>query len=192
MVKIASVPDFDSAASAIATAVITLLPNPSIVRIEGFCGAGKTNVGGRLAALIDGIHIAADNFANKYDDPPPYPECIRQLELAQAIATAMQSGRFTILDAVCLEDVAPVGTWGRGLVVYVKQLSFNNAEHPIWHGGFQLEGDSPAEEPHRSVHAYHLRVRPHEKADLIVEVPEEGHSLPSGSFSREMCFDPLA
>ena len=90
---------------------------------------------------------------------------------------------------MCLEEVAPVVRWGRGLRIYVKQLSFSSVD-PIWHVGFHLEDEPPTDEPHRSVHLYHLSLLPHMNADLIVEYPEEFDRLLKVSFSREHCFDP--
>lgn len=105
------------------------------------------------------------------------------------ILDALSSNRTVILDAVCLEDVAPYSKWGVGYKVYVKRLSFN-ATNPAWSEGYNLEDDPPEPEPHRSVHHYHLRCRPHETAQIIIEWPENGHELPKGPFSRERCFDP--
>jgi hypothetical protein len=129
-------------------------------------------------------------FAVEATDPPPYPQCMKQEELNNAVARAVETGKTVILDAVCLEEVAPVERWGRGLNIYVKMLSFNGG-NPIWHAGFNLENAPPMIEPHRSVHAYHLKRVPHMNADLIVEFPdEEGYLLPEAPFSRERCLDP--
>ena len=68
------------------------------------------------------------------------------------------------LDAVCLDEIAPSSKWGRGFVVYVKRLSFNN-QHPIWHPGLHLEGEAPEREAHRSIFLYHQKSKPHERAD---------------------------
>lgn len=187
MTKIVTVADPEVAASAI----VHHLGGSKLIRIEGFCGAGKSRVARALANMIGAKHIEGDEFANKFDDPPAYPACIRQAELDAAIGEAIASGAVVVLDAVCLDHVAPFAKWGRGSLVYVKQLSFNNATAPMWSAGFDLEDDPPADEVHRSVHLYHVEARPHERADLILEMPEEGHSLPNSPFDREHCFDPV-
>jgi hypothetical protein len=167
-----------------------LLTSPSkLVRVEGICGSGKTTIGRKLAASGVGLHIEIDKFAAKSTEPPPYPQCLKQEELGNAIARAVETGKTVILDAVCLAEVAPAERWGRGLSIYVKQLSFNTSD-PVWHEGFNFEDEPPMIEPHRSVHAYHLKYAPHMNADLIVEFPEDGHLLPEVPFSRERCFDP--
>jgi hypothetical protein len=119
----------------------------------------------------------------------PYPGCIKQIELDAAIADAIKTENVVILDAVCLEEVAPVQRWGRGLTIYVKILSFNSID-PTWHVGFNLEDEPPINEPDRSVNLYHVKYAPHMKADLIVEFPGDFHQLPKVPFSRERCFDP--
>jgi hypothetical protein len=161
----------------------------NLIRIEGVCGSGKTTIGRKLAAKGVGLHIEADKFAFQQLKASPYSECLKQEELNAAIVRANHSDNTVILDAVCLEEVAPVQRWGRGLSIYVKRLSFNNVD-PIWHEGINLEEEAPMNEPHRSVHLYHLKYAPHMNADLIVEFPEDGHQLPKAPFSRERCFDP--
>ena len=186
---IVTVPDFDAGAREIALRFARIAPVPPIVRIEGVCGAGKTNIARRLAPLMQASLIAGDEFATKHESPPAYHECIRRSELDAAIAQALSTHSTLILEAICLDDIAPIERWGRGLVVYIKQLSFNNRD-PLWHDGFRLEEDPPKDEPHRSVQFYHMRIRPHENADLIIELPQEGHALRAESFSRHFCFDP--
>ena len=167
-----------------------LATSPSkLIRIEGVCGSGKTTIAQKLQARGIGLHINADHFAARPAVAKPYPGCVKQNELDAAIADAIKTGKVVILDAVCLEEVAPVQRWGRGLNIYVKMLSFNNVD-PTWHVGFNLEDEPPINEPDRSVHLYHLKYQPHMKADLIVEFPGDFHQLPKLPFSRERCFDP--
>jgi hypothetical protein len=187
-IKVAPSSSFEIATDRIVQAWHTAA-SPKIIRIEGFEGVGKTGLAKLLIERVDGVHVAADQFVSKFDDPPAYRECVRQHELDVAIKNAVKSGRVTILDAVCLEEVAPSERWGRGLVIYVKRLSFNNAD-PIWHGGLNLEEEAPSNQFHRSIHLYHKGVKPHEKADLIIEMPEEGHCMTNAGYGRDFCLDP--
>jgi len=161
----------------------------NLIRIEGVCGSGKTTIAQKLQARGVGLHINADQFAARPAVATPYPGCVKQNEFDAAIADAIKTDNTVILDAVCLEEVAPVQRWGRGLRIYVKRLSFNNVD-PSWHAGFNLEDETPINELDRSVHLYHLKYQPHMHADLIVEFPEDFHQLPNVRFSRERCFDP--
>ena len=161
----------------------------SPIRIEGVCGCGKTTIARKLAASGIGVHVDFDKFATKRPKPTPYAQCLRTEDLENELTNVVKFGKTVILDAVCLEEVAPVERWGRGLKIYIKQLSFNSVD-PIWPVGFHLEDEPPAPEPHRSVHLYHLSALPHMNADLIVEFPEYLHQLSTTPFSRERCFDP--
>jgi hypothetical protein len=77
-----------------------------------------------------------------------------------------------------------------GVFVYVKRLSFNNQD-PMWHHGFDIEGEAPKREPHRSIVLYHQKSKPHERANLIIELPDIGHKILTFTFDRGHCFDPL-
>lgn len=187
-VEIVTVPTFGIAASKIVERWRDKgRPNP--IRFEGFDGAGKSGLAKLVSEIVGGEHIEGDKFVRKFDEPPPYPKCIIQAELDAAVQQAFDSCRITILDAVCLEEVAPSARWGRGFVVYVKRLSFNNSD-PSWHEGTSLEFAPPDREVHRSIHLYHCTFKPHMNCDLIVEIPNEGHTVTVGAFSREWCFDP--
>ena len=161
-----------------------------LLRFEGFDGVGKSGLAKLIAQRIDAEHVEGDRFAFKPNAPTPYAGCVRQAELNAAIEAAVASGKPVALDAVCLDEIAPSSKWGRGFVVYVKRLSFNN-QHPIWHPGLHLEGEAPEREAHRSIFLYHQKSKPHERADLIVELPQTGYKICNFAFDRGLCFDPL-
>jgi hypothetical protein len=143
------------------------------------------------ASRIDAEHVEGDKFAFRPATPTPYPGCLKRAELDAAISAAFASGKPVALDAVCLDEVAPSSSWGRGFVVYIKRLSFNNQDNPLWHHGFAIEHEAPEDEPHRGIVLYHQRSKPHERADLIIELPEEGHTISNFAFDRGGCMDPL-
>jgi hypothetical protein len=166
-VKIATVPSFPQAADAVVR-VWEDAGKPKLLRFEGFDGVGKSGLAKLVASRIGAEHVEGDTFACKRDVPTPYWECLSARDLEDAIGEAVESDAPVILDAVCLEKVAPSRRWGRGFVVYVKRLSFNNT-NPIWHGGFWLEDEdeTPPYEPHHGIVQYHREFSPHERADLI-------------------------
>jgi hypothetical protein len=100
----------------------------------------------RLANLvkerIGAEHIEGDKFVLKPNKPTPYRDCLRRDEFDAKLAKAIATGRVVIVDAVCLEEVAPSQRWGRGFVVYVKRLSYSS-NVPMWHPGLHLEKPPP-------------------------------------------------
>jgi hypothetical protein len=189
-VKIATVRTFEEAADVVVR-IWREANEPKLLRFEGFDGVGKSGLAKLVVPLIDAEHVEGDKFAFKPETPTPYPGCLRQAELDAAISAAFASGKPVAMDAVCLDEVAPISRWGRGLVVYVKRLSFNNHLNPMWSPGFAIEDDAPENEPHRGIVLYHQKSKPHERADLIIEMPGLGHTISSFSFERGHCFDPV-
>jgi hypothetical protein len=188
-VKIATVPTFEAAADVV-VGIWREVIESKLLRFEGFDGVGKSGLARLVASRIGAEHIEGDKFAFKPEAPTPYPGCLRQAELDAAITAAVASGKPVILDAVCLDEVMPSSRWGRGFVVYVKRLSFNN-QNPMWHHGFEIEDEVPEDEPHRGIVLYHQKSKPHERADLIIELPDMGHEIWNFKFDRGHCFDPL-
>jgi hypothetical protein len=187
-VKIATVPTFEAGAEKIVH-VWSDAGSPKLIRMEGFDGAGKSGLAKLVKEQIDAEHVEGDKFVDKFDDPPPYRDCLRSDEFNASLATAIATGRVVIVDAVCLEEVAPSTKWGRGFVVYVKRLSYSS-NTPMWHPGLFLEDPPPTREVHRSIHLYHNEVKPHHTADLIVELPTVDYPMPEGELDRNFCFDP--
>jgi hypothetical protein len=188
--KIATVRTFGEAADVVIR-VWREASDPKLLRFEGFDGVGKSGLSKLVASRIDAEHVESDKFAFRPETPTPYPGCLKQAELDAAISAAFASGKPVALDSVCLDEVAPSSSWGRGFVVYIKRLSFNNQNNPLWHPGFAIEDEAPEDEPHRGIVLYHQRSKPHERADLIIELPEEGHTISNFAFDRGGCSDPL-
>jgi hypothetical protein len=190
IVKIATVLTFEQAADVVVR-VWQEAGKPKLLRFEGFDGVGKSGLAKLVAPRIGAEHVEGDKFAFKPEVSTPYPGCLRRGEFDAAISAAVSTGLPVILDAVCLDEVAPRRRWGRGFVVYVKRLSFNNVD-PMWHEGLRLEEgeDAPSLEPHRGIFEYHRSHKPHERPDLILELPDTGHTIYRFGFERSFCFDP--
>jgi hypothetical protein len=151
--------------------------SPRLVRVEGVMGAGKTALADMLAgALSNGDVLHVDRLASPDESNRPYAASIDISALHAHLTSLLQKATWTILDAVCLDEVAPEATFGRGFVIYVKRVSVVGPDIHLWHG-FD-EGAAVPEHPlFRSIHCYHMRFRPHEKADVLLVHPEELHSF---------------
>jgi hypothetical protein len=188
-VKIATVSTFEQAAQ-LFVRIWEEAGKSQVIRFEAFDGIGKSGLANLVAPKIGAEHVDFDKFAFEPEIERPYRDCLRKEELDAAIASVIAAGKRVILDAVCLDEVAPCSRWGRGFVVYIKRLSFNNPD-PMWSEGFNLEGgEGPTDEPNRGVFLYHQQFKPHERADLIIEFPSIDHRILNISFDRRNCFDP--
>jgi hypothetical protein len=152
---------------------------PRLVRIEGVMGVGKSPLADMLADALDAspnaIHIDCE-FAYPDKSDRPYAEAIDVNALHTRLASLLQKPTWTILEAVCLGEVAPEDAFGRGFVVYVKRVAVLGPDVHLWHG-FD-EGAAMPEDPlFRSIYCYHMRFRPHERADILLVLPEELHSF---------------
>ena len=150
---------------------------PTFVRVEGVMSVGKTPFSMQLAKQLRGQLVSSDAFLIGDTSDRAYWDCLH-LEKLRDVASALSSRDGPIVfEGICSRELLQPEKFGRGYVIYLKRLSFNNPETPEWHEGYWLSGEPPEEEVHKSIHEYHLRFRPHEDADLILELPEIGHSL---------------
>lgn len=122
---------------------------------------------------MDVCHV--DNFARKFDQPPPYAECLNIGQLHRALEQREQT-RPIVVEGICLRDVLTLVDVSASIFVYLKRIGING----LWYDELHLEEFEREEpvpgnliEPHRSDFDYHARVRPHEKADLVFERVED-------------------
>ncbi len=147
----------------------------TVVGIEGFCGSGKSMLANKLGKRGRMSVVHMDDYATKFDEPPPYPECVDIVRLRSALVTR-DPLRASVVEGICLRDVLALVGIAPRLLVYVKRIAGSG----LWHDKFHLEdfeaGQPDAgdiEEPHLSDFRYHQRSRPHERADLIYERVED-------------------
>lgn len=140
----------------------------AIAGLEGFSGSGKTHLADRLGALVPVAVCHVDSFAKKFDQPPTYIECLDIAGLRRALEQREQS-RPTVVEGICLRDVLAHVGQSPAILIYLRRIGRNG----LWHDGLHLEGfeagQGDTREPHRSDLEYHVRVRPHEQADLVYE-----------------------
>jgi hypothetical protein len=159
----------------IAARILEANPSPCLVRIEGVDGSGKSTLARELARHLSGLLIHGDDYIVPSEDEKPYSSCIRLDALRADLRASLSTSQIVVADAVCLGELAPEAEFGRGYKIYLKRLSFN-VPGGIWHG-FDPYDATPEWEIARSVYLYHAHYRPHETADVIIELPESGHTL---------------
>ena len=151
---------------------------PRIIGIEGHTLAGKRVLSQMLAEDLNAICISTDDsaFASLYSDgsrtPPedtPYADCLDLDHLGATIREALSNHTIVIVAGICLRDVFERIGRRAHIVIYVKVVSRYSE---TWHDMIQLEDYEAGREqvcrPHRDAFDYHSRVRPHEKADLVL------------------------
>ena len=146
-----------------------------VIGVEGFCSSGKSTLADRLGNDLEAEVIHIDSYAIKFDDPPPYIECLKIGELAMALAQRSK-GRRCIVESICLRDVLERCHVDAGFYLYLRRLSQNG----LWHDKLHLESFERGDpeygdeiEPHLSDLKYHSRRRPHEKANAVIDRVED-------------------
>lgn len=139
----------------------------SLIGLEGFTLSGKTYLADALGKVVPMCVFHTDDYTTKFDELPPYPECVDIRRLLSALETRDVS-RAAIIEGICLRDVLARINITPALYVYVKRIS----EQGLWHDGFCLESFEACDnhdlhEIHLSDFRYHQRLRPHEQADII-------------------------
>jgi hypothetical protein len=138
---------------------------------------GKSPLADMLAAELGVIHgdvIHGDRFAYSEKYNRPYAQAIDLDAIRVRLMELLQEPRWTIIEAVCLGEVAPEIQFGRGFMIYVKRVAVLGQDLYQWHG-FDEDGPVDDRPLFCSIHNYHAQFRPHEKADVLIVLPEEGH-----------------
>jgi hypothetical protein len=161
---------------AVAEIVRSLQSKARLIRLDGFMGVGKSCLGRQLANAIRAVIVDSDDFVSPSEEERSYLECVDLSELRRAVAGRLDAGDTVVLAAVCSQKLVPPQASVPEFSVYLKRLSFSTPNWPYWHHDPDVE-DAPDRALERSIHEYHLDVRPHDSSSLILEIPEEGHCL---------------
>jgi hypothetical protein len=151
---------------------------PRIIGIEGHTLARKGILSETLAEDLNAGWISTDDsaIASLYSDgartcpeDTPYVDCLDLDRLGALIGKALSNHTIVIVAGICLRDVLERIGCQADILIYVKVVSRYSE---IWHDKIQLEDYEAGREqvcrPHRDAFDYHSRVRPHEKADLVL------------------------
>jgi hypothetical protein len=153
---------------------------PRLIRIEGVMGVGKSALAQMIAdALTTSVIHVEREFAHPDKSDRPYAEAINLTAFRAHLASLLQKSTWTIVEAVCLSEVAPEKQFGRGFVIYLKRLAIAGPDVHLWHGFNEdyLNIDDRTPLLSRSIHEYHKQFRPHEKANVLILLPEQDHSF---------------
>jgi hypothetical protein len=147
----------------------------ALIGIEGFCSSGKSTLAKRLGNDIEADVVHTDSYAMKFDEPPPYIECLKIDDLALTL-TKRRKSRRCIVEGICLRDILARCDVNADFLLYVRRLSQNG----LWHDALHLESFEKGDpeygdeiEPHLSDLKYHSRARPHETANALFDRMEE-------------------
>jgi hypothetical protein len=144
-----------------------------LISIDGFFGTGKSMVSAYLAQAFALPVVYVDDYFAKDG---------KSLELFKfenfaATVAKLRQGSSTIVDGIMVQDVLARTGSRADFFIYVKEVN----RHGIWSNGFKLDklirsdDDNLPTKPDRfedELVEYHLRFRPHERADIIFELIE--------------------
>lgn len=150
-----------------------------LVRIEGVMSAGKTPLAKMLAHELSASAVHRDCFQANLQRTDLHPDQLNLDGFRSHLQWCLDRSPATVVEGICLEELAPSNRFGRGFLIYIKRIS----QADLWHG-FDDEDEPPDHEWHSSVQLYHSRHRPHERADFLIEVPEEGHCFSAPDLER--------
>ena len=96
---------------------------------------------------------------------------VRIQPFQESIAEALAAGRWAVADSVCLDEILPEAVFGRGFRIYVMRPKREFCGLWRWEYVEDLSRDPIGFSPvDISVRNYHLRFRPHERADAVIQI----------------------
>jgi hypothetical protein len=138
-----------------------------LVRIDGVMSVGKTPLATMLAHELCASEVHRDCFQANLQRTELHPDQVNVDGFRSHLEWCLERSPVTVVEGICLEELAPSDRFGRGFGIYVKRIS----QSGLWHGFDELD-ETPNREWHRSIHLYHSNHRPHERADFVIEVSE--------------------
>jgi len=152
---------------------LNLKSSAKLISVDGFSGTGKGMVSTYLNEILSIPVVYLDDF---FPRGGKFPETFRSENFSAAIAKLNQSSS-VIVDGIMVQEVLARVNIKPDLLLYVKRMN----QYGIWLDSFKLEKFIRlGEDDHTSKYdpfqdqlvQYHLRVLPHERADIIFELVE--------------------
>jgi hypothetical protein len=144
-----------------------------LITIDGFSWSGKSKVSAYLSQALSIPVVYIDDYFTK---DGRFLESFKFENFSATVAKLSQSSSI-IVDGIMVQDIlARIGTKA-DLFLYVKRVS----PYGIWSDGFKLDKLLRSDDDNVSTGydpfqdqlvQYHLRVRPHERADITFELME--------------------
>lgn len=154
-------------------AKLNLDSSKKIISIDGFFGAAKSKVSAYLTEALSIPTVYLDDFLPR---DRASLESFKFKDFSETVAKLSQSYS-VIVDGSMVQDIlARIGVTA-DFFIYVKRVS----PYGIWFDDFKIDKLVRSSNDHSTVKynhfeeeviQYHLRVRPHERAHIIVELVE--------------------
>lgn len=141
-----------------------------IVAIDGFMGAGKTNLSFEVAELLNGFRVGLDSYVDRDREVADYLEKLRLEHLSRDLGNLQRWFPYVVVEGIRVLDVLERLGQEPTSQVYVKRISTVG----IWHDGLDLEDfeDGAVVEDdwlRRDQLTYHARRSPHISPDFLFE-----------------------
>lgn len=152
---------------------LNLNSSKKIISIDGFFGAAKNMVSAYLTEALSIPAVYVDDFLPK---DAVSLETFQLKEFSVVVAKLNQSYPI-IVDGIMVQEILDRINVKADFLIYVKTVNHNG----IWHDHFKIDKLLRSSDDHATnrynpfeeeVIQYHMRVRPHERAHIIVELVE--------------------
>ena len=119
---------------------------PKLIRVEGADGIGKsTGIAEPLASELRAKHLDTDKFRCDPGEWTTYIETVRVEAFQNAVREELEAERQVVADSVCLDEVLPESTFGKGFRIYVMQLE--PYHDSFWQWGGLVSSATPRVSP---------------------------------------------
>ena len=139
--------------------------------------SGKSSLALELAKACGFVVLHTDDFIYGDDEAKSYVERLDLPRLKKRLNQPSARSSVTLIEGICLRQVASQASIQVSLFIYVKRIS----ETGVWHDGVHLEDfeagiEANGDEPELSHMVYHANVRPHEIACFEIQWAESNNA----------------